>query len=384
MKVVHYSSFSGSGMARVAESIVTAERVAGLDSHLLNIADEKDWSIALDADVHVSHTHFPDFKDEKAFRRMLTKPAKIVAFFHGTPEFVFGDTVNSFKRDRHWGGDGMQMLYYWLKNADARVTHWPRHQALYQTLVDRGSVVNCIPLGVDRAFWKAGVSKGKWAGDPCVFSAENPHFIKWPFDLIAAWRWVYPQLENAVLNLGYVAEDLHREFAPWIVNTGAGYGMRWSASYWGAPELRDIFQSIDFFIGLVRYGDFNHLSLQAAAAGLKTISYRGNPYASYWLTEGDQRVLAAELLAILRGDVEPRMPEEIPEIAETVATLTPIYERVLARDIFNGFTLPFAPCKSWKAAPVRVKIEAPAEWKHITTITQPVPRKKAKPRKRAR
>lgn len=356
MKVVHFTSYNASGMNRVAESIVTAERAAGLDSHLLNIAEQSDWEVALDADVHVSHTHFPDFKDGKSFLRMLKKPAKIVAFFHGTPEFVFTDTVNSFKRDRHWGGDGLQMLYHWLKTADARVTFWPRHQAIYQQLVDRGTEVDCLPLGVDSAFWAGGTSKGRWAGDPCVFSAENPHHIKWPLDLITAWSWIYPQLENASLSLGYVAEDLHRQFAPWITNTGAGYGMRWSASYWNPADLRDIFKSVDFFTGLVRYGDFNHLSLQAAASGLKTVSYRGNPYADYWVTEGDQRVLAAELLDIFRGNATPRAKSSVPEIAETVAALAPIYERVLARTIVPGFSLPFKPCTSWLPKPETIVI----------------------------
>jgi hypothetical protein len=93
--------------------------------------------------------------------------------------------------------------------------------------------------------------------------------------------------------------------------------------------LRNAFRSTDYTLGLVRYGDINHLSLQAAAAGAKTISYRGNPYASFWLTEGDQREMTQELLAILRGDVEPRAIPPIPDVSDTAKAMSRIYSEIL-------------------------------------------------------
>jgi hypothetical protein len=87
-----------------------------------------------------------------------------------------------------------------------------------------------------------------------------------------------------------------------------------------------VFKSVDFVLGLVRYGDFNQLSLQANAAGAKTISYRGNEYADYWVTEGDQREIAKELTSILKGEVAPRTKTPVPDIAETAAAMKAIYE----------------------------------------------------------
>lgn len=345
MKIVHYTQYNRSGMNAVAESIAKEERRLGLDSHILNIFDEKDWSIALDADVHVAHTWFPDFYQGTSFRRQLKKDPRIVSVFHGTPDFIFTESFEVSRYSGYGHGDGLMTMFYWLQNADARVTFWPRHQAIYQTMVDRGTEVDCIPLGVDHEFWKAGSSKGKWAGNPSVWSGENPHLIKWPYDLVTLWPWVWPQLEGASLHLVYLAQNMHRQFAPLMDRNGAAYGMHWSALTFNHVALRDIFKSIDFFIGLVRYGDFNRLSHEANVGGAKTISYRGNPYSDFWLTEGDQREVARELLSILRGDVEPRQKDPVPEIAETAAAMQTIYERIVAKKYVPGFSLPFSPVK---------------------------------------
>jgi hypothetical protein len=138
---------------------------------------------------------------------------------------------------------------------------------------------------------------------------------------------------------------MHRQFAPLMDRNGAAYGMHWSALTFNHVALRDIFKSIDFFIGLVRYGDFNRLSHEANVGGAKTISYRGNPHSDFWLTEGDQREVARELLAILRGDVEPRQKDPVPHIEETAVAMQAIYERIVAKKYVPGFSLPFSPVK---------------------------------------
>lgn len=348
MKVCHFTAYNGSGMNQVAETFARADRARGLDAHILNIHEQGDWSVALDADVHVAHTHWPDFYHGKSFRRMLTKAPKIVTIFHGTPEFVIRDTLNQSRHNnKHGNGDGIMMMLHWLAQSDARVTFWPRHQAILQSMVDRGTEIHCIPMGIDRAFWQAGLPEAKWAGSPSVLSCENPHFIKDPLDLILLWPWVYPQLENASLNLGYVAENQHRQYSSIINRNDAGYGMHWSAFTWGHERLRSILKSVDFYVGLVRYGDFNRMSHEANVAGTRTISYRGNPYSDFWITEGDQREMARELLSILRGDVAPRAKASVPDASETAEHMEGIYKGVLERTYAPGFTLPFAPCKVW-------------------------------------
>lgn len=311
-------------MNRVAESMAEAEKRLGLDSHLLNLQETKDWEFALDADVHVAHTHFPD-----VLRKKLTKPLKLVWVGHGTPEQVFNTAVEESTRGNYGHGDSQMLMMHWLKNADARVTFWPRHQWLYQSMVDKGTKIHCIPLGVDKEFWGGGVSAGKYSGTPSLWSGENPHKIKWPLDLIQAWPYVYPELDGACLHLCYLAQNLHRTFAPLINANGAGYGMHWSAITWAHEELRNVFKSIDFFIGLVRYGDHNRISLEANAAGCKTISYSGNPYSDFWIPEGDQREIARVLTAILKGDVEPRKKDEVPDFLDTARAMIPIYESIL-------------------------------------------------------
>ena len=91
-------------------------------------------------------------------------------------------------------------------------------------------------------------------------------------------------------------------------------------------QLRNAFCSTDFFLSLVRYGDTNRLCLEAAACGANVISYVGNPNADYWIHEGDQRGIAAELIEIGKGLRKP-VPKTIPpDISETAAAMKAIYD----------------------------------------------------------
>lgn len=324
MKVAHWVLFNKSGMYRVAESMVAAEKAIGLDSHLIDVKTLPD-SMA-DCDVHVNHTHFQDL-----MRKKLTKPLKLVWVGHGTPEHVFTSAVAECEKGGYGHGDGMMLLQHNLRQSDARVTFWPRHQAIYQSLCDKSAIVDCIPLGVDKNFWKPVPSNGKYAGTPSLFTAENCHTIKWPLDLLILWPWVYPQLPgDARLHVTYLPNDKHRYFFPLVNRNGASYASFITGRTFSHEELRNAFVSTDHMIGLVRYGDFNRLCLEAAACGNKVISYRGNPYATYWLTEGDQRIMADELRDILLGKTEPRKPDPVPDHVDTAKAMKAIYERILA------------------------------------------------------
>lgn len=325
MRVAHWTLTNGSGMHRVAESLVAAEVAAGEDSVLVDVMQDGTWEAAVDADIHVCHTHVPD-----AMRARVTKPWRVVYVGHGTPEHVYQSAVEMGMTQGYGHGDGWMLLQRWLQTADAVVTFWPRHQAIYQSLSDRGRVVECVPLGVDTAFWGSGVSRGKYAGAPSVFTAENQHYIKWVLDTVIAWPWVVEQVPDARLHSLYNPKDQHRWLFPLVNRNGAAYSGFFSATVLGPEDLRNAFQSVDFALGLVRYGDFNRLSLEANAAGCTTISYTGNPYADYWVPEGDQRTLAASLVQILRGEVPKRAKSPVLDIGETAAAMQAIYTRVLA------------------------------------------------------
>lgn len=323
-KCAHWSLTNGSGMHRVAESFVTAERPLGVDSVLVDVTQEAQWAGVVDADVHVCHTHVPD-----AMRARATKPWRVVWVGHGTPEHVYQGAVESGSHG-YGHADGWMLMQRWLQVADARVTFWPRHQAIYQSLCDRGTRVDCVPLGVDTAFWAGGASRGKYAGLPSVWTGENQHYIKWILDLLIAWPWVRDAVPDAMLHAVYLPKDHHRWLFPLANRNGASYGAHLSPTVFGHDELRNVFKSVDFVIGLVRYGDFNRLSLEANASGATTISYAGNPYADYWLPEGDQRTLATELAKVLRGEVPKREKSPVPDIGETATAMQAIYERVLS------------------------------------------------------
>lgn len=314
----------GSGMHRVAESIAAAERSLGLDSQLVDVQKDSTWEWAEDADIHVTHTHFPSVMYGR-----LRKPRRMVWVGHGTPDHVFHSAAEDAATAHYGHGDALMLMQHWLKVSDARVTFWPRHKWVYDRMLTRGArPTDCLPLGVDRAFWCPGESAGKFVGSPSVLTSENPHYFKWPYDLFTCWSDVAEAVPTVQLHANYLPRDMHRVFFPWVNALGAHYSSYISANTYDHSWLRNAFRSADFYCGLVRYGDLNHIALQANAAGIKTISYAGNPHSDFWVTEGDQRELAAQLIAILRGEVAPRDKSPVPDISETARAMQRVYEEI--------------------------------------------------------
>jgi len=324
MKIAHWTLFNGSGMYHMAETLARAEAMAGLDSWLVNCQDPAGYGPILDADIQVIHTHLPD-----DVRLQLTRPLKLVWVAHGTPEYVFQKSVEAGLNQGYGASDSWQLVQHWMQVADALVTFWPRQQAIWQSFCDKRTVVECIPQGIDTGFWTPGESRGKYLGAPSLFTAENCDYSKWPLDLFFAWPWVCQAIPTAHLHTVYLPQDQARWWYPLLNRNGSGFKTISAAYYLDPAALRNAFRSTDYFIGLVRYGTENLLCRQANASGAKTISYRGNALADFWITEGDQRGMAQELTAILKGEVEPRAKQAVPDIGETVKALQHIYARIL-------------------------------------------------------
>lgn|GEM_PF-1051638 len=325
MKIAHWTITNNSGMHHVAASLMKAELLAGMHSCLVDPqGPQSGYDIAEDADVHVIHTHFPD-----AMRKRISKPLRLVWVAHGSVEHSFQSSVEATSNKGYGAGDGWMLNQYWLQHADAAVTFWDRQAAIWQSLCDKNMTVRLIPMGVEKTFWKPVESRGKYLGDVSLFTAENCHYMKWPLDLFIAWPWVWPEVPGSFLHVAYLPNNLHRWFFPLINRNGAAFHSVVSGIYFSPEELRNAFCSTDYFIGLVRYGDFNRLCLEANASGAKTISYRGNPYSDYWISEGDQREMAKELVAILKGDVEPRQKETVPDIGATATAMIQVYQEIL-------------------------------------------------------
>lgn len=320
---------NGSGMFNVSKNLCEAERLLGLDSIMVNIHDDKTWEPTLDADIHVSHTHIPVVFNGKAFTKQITKPFRMVGIFHGTPEHVFQGSVEAGLGGAYAPSNSLMIMQHDLKRAHARVTFWERHKWIYDTMAWEGTKIHCVPLGVRKNFWNAGVSRGKFQGSPSVWTGENAHYIKWPLDLLLAWPYVSEAVDDAYLHVAYLPHDQHRYFFPLAHSNGAYW--RSHIGPWTYPheELRNVLKSVDFFCGLVKYGDFNMIQLEASATQFpKLISYPGNPYSDFWVPEGDQRQLALELGRVLRGEVEPRKRTEAPDIMETAEAFKLIYEEI--------------------------------------------------------
>jgi len=323
MKICHWSAYVGSGQNNVVELLVAAEQKLGLDSHVVNIysANQEQWS---DSDIHVAHTHFP-FKE---MQRTSSKPFRVVWVSHGVPEHLFTESVEASKFG-YGHGDAWMLFQFWLQNADARVTFWPRHKAIMETMVDKNIPIYHVPLGIDTAFWESGESQGKYQGSPSVWTGESCYSMKWPLDLFLMWPWVIKELPESVLHVSFLDVNYHRWFFPLVNRNGVSYSSHISPVMLAQSQLANVCKSVDFMVGLVSKGDFNLLSLEANATGCKTISYAGNPYSSFWVTEGDQRTTAAEIAKILKGEVEPRNKEIVPDISETAFAMKEIYEKTV-------------------------------------------------------
>lgn len=317
MRVVHWTLGNGSGLDNVAKDLAAGECLLGLDSQILSSADQNQWELGVGADIHVSHSHVPDICRDKG---------KIVWVGHGTPENCFHTSLEESLHAAHSFGDSWMLVQYWLQHADAMVTFWPRHQKIWQSLCDKGREVRCFPLGVNREFWRPQTSLGKWDGSPSLFTAENCHQIKWPWDIFLMWPWVTEEVPAARLHCFYLPRDQHRFWFPLVYRNGSAFKSHISPNVLSHDLLKNAFSSVDYVLNLVRYGDYNRLGLEAKACGAKVISFKGNPYADFWLDEGNQVTQAEQLKAILKGEVEPRKAELPLGIQETAQMMKELYE----------------------------------------------------------
>jgi hypothetical protein len=308
-------------MHQVAKDLAEAETALGHDSKLISSFDRAEWPDGMEADIHVSHTHVPD--------PVRKAGGKLVWVGHGTPEHCFKVSSEEAARGGYGHGDCLMLIQWWMQHADAIVTFWPRHAWFWSKMCDKHTQVDCIPLGVNLAFWSAEKSAGKYVGNPSVLTCENCHDIKWPLDLAVMWEDIYEEFMDAQLHFIYLPTDQHRIWFPLMNRIGTTFKAYASNKVFDKPNLRNAFKSVDYVTSFVRYGDFNKITLEAKASGAKIISFYGNPYADFWIPEGDQRVQIQEMLKIFRGETAPRQTDPVPDISETAQGMIEIYSRIL-------------------------------------------------------
>ncbi len=336
MRVAHWSLTNRSGLHHLAQACVEAETRLGHDSMLIDVDQPASWTDghAVDADIHVVHSRFPEVQRYR-IKNKTGKDVKLVFCAHGIPEHNIELAAQNFlaQPEQYRPIDNWALTQEWLRTADAFVCFSPRQQAIYESMAHKGRLIDLIPLGVDREFWAAGeLAPGeKMEGEPAVWTSENPARIKWPLDVLIAWPWVCREVPQAFLHAHYLVFDIQRFLVGLANANGAAAHANMTARVFDHGTLRNIWKGCDYMLATTRYGDNTCLTMQAEAAGLKTISYPGNEYASYWMPEGDQRQMAAQLVRIFRGEVEPREKKEVPDLIEMGQAMSAVYERVLAQ-----------------------------------------------------
>lgn len=327
MKSLHWCSPNNSGMHHVAASMVRAELALGVEARMLDPHDstKTGWELAAEADIHINHTHLPDEFRHKPF----------VFPHHGTPELIFELSVRESEGNPYNAGTGQAQHFRLMQDADAIVCFVPRHRDIFDLMTDKHTIVDLVPMGMDTAFWSAGVSPGRYAGKPSFLSCENAYPFKWAVDFLRVWKWVRDELADATLHVTNLPTNTLEQVKIMTARTGAVYGTVAGSWSYDANNLRNIFKQVDFYLSCVRFGDFNRMSMEAGASGLPVISYPGNPYADYWITEGDIRSAVKDLIAIGKGDVQPRAKAPIPSEQDMGQAMVHIYERVLDRPQTN-------------------------------------------------
>jgi glycosyltransferase involved in cell wall biosynthesis len=315
---------------------VAAETRLGHEATLINVDDPSAWQseAATLADLHVVHSHFPDIQYARVKNR-TGKPPTIVFCAHGIPEHNVELAVQNYLGPEQYRPiDHWMLTREWLRSADAFVCFSPRQHAIYQTLAQKGRVVDLVPLGVDTAFWAGGTFAGeRMQGQPSVWMSENQARIKWALDVLIAWPWVCEAIPQAFLHAHYIPFDMQRFLIDLANSNGAAMRAVLTARTFSHETLRNLWKGCDFMLATTRYGDNTCLTMQAEAAGLKTISYTGNQYASYWMPEGDQRMMAVELIRIFAGETPMRDKTPVPDLADMGRAMVAVYERVLGRVI---------------------------------------------------
>jgi len=356
VNIVHWSSKNRSGMHHVAESMAQAELALGVDSRLMDPHDPKQdqWDIALDADVHVLHTHVPDMIGKVPFKQACRKPYRMAFFHHGTPELIFENAVRDSESNGYGSAAGYSVSIALMKQADALMCSVPRHHALFSLMMGKQGTVDLIPMGMDLKYWSGGINRGKYQGNPSFLNCENQYPFKWGVEYLKMWPWIRAALPEAFFHISNIPVGTQRFVDVLAAEYGAIYGAvigNWNYLH---SDLRNIFKQVDFYLSSVRYGDFNRMSMEVGASGCKVIAYPGNPYADYWVREGDHRNVAADIIAIGKGDVEPRADKlPIPTAQEMGHATINVYERILNRGRTNwalGGVLPGALPENFREA----------------------------------
>lgn len=329
MKIVHWTDFPASGMNYFADSLVKAEKVLGLNSQLVNVKSLTEDGIdsVMDADIHVAHTHLPSYISQRSKNKnyktifMLVTPIEC-SFFTSITESILG----------YGSGDPWMVFQHALKTSDAIVTFGPRYTQIIKTMVDKATIVFETYTGIDKSFWHPVPCEGKYSGNPSVLWAETAmargtHNFKSPYDLLITWPMVTPRVKGApCLHLIGIRPEFHRWVFPLINSNDCSYTSHVASSLFDHNRLRAVLSAVDYFIGLVDYGDTNMLCMQANACGVKTISYPGNPFSDFWIPAGDQRFQADALVDIFNNKTQPRAKTTVPAISETALAMESLYK----------------------------------------------------------
>jgi glycosyltransferase involved in cell wall biosynthesis len=254
-------------------------------------------------------------------------------------------SVKDAEKNDYNSGTSFEQHIWGMQTADAVWAFVPRHHWLYDLSTDKATKIDLIPMGIDVEFWKGGTSQGKYMGNPSFLTSENQYPFKWCAEFVKVWQAVRADLDDAVIHCTNIPGGI----MPFMKMLVLRYGARgvilgtWSYDH---QNLRNIFKQVDFYINPVRYGDFNRIGLEAAAAGCPLITYPGNEYADYWLPEGDHRAVTQTLIKIGKGEIAPRADKlPVPTEAQMAYATINCYERLLGRtktDFLNGGTLPDA------------------------------------------
>lgn len=199
IKVAHFCTFSphACGLYHTAKDLILAERVLGIDAHMVNILVKKDeprknsieygrigtdgWlttvdqSWAREADILVLHSAIPD--------DFLSMSKPVIVVCHGRPE-------SSFMLEHHEVLGTWSSYYTRARNPryTAFVTFWPEFMSILKKYLPENRLFY-VPAPVDLADYSMHgevFSHGKFNGKPNIVVADMWRWDVTPFNVIMA------------------------------------------------------------------------------------------------------------------------------------------------------------------------------------------------------
>lgn len=207
--------------------------------------------------VHVIHTYPP---------LSLHSMKRRVFLAHGIPEYCWWDDIYKMGPPVWW------QITTLVRLSDATVCWFKRDVEFWEELTD--GKISTMRRGVDLSYWTPeGTKMDLYGQRPMVLYADASRLIKLPFTLLFAIKKAQRVLHDTYLKM--ILSDPPRDI-PWTNLITRLEVDHFVPVYYGpAPDVRELFRSVDIGVSPVMWGLISRIPMELMASGTSVICLRG-------------------------------------------------------------------------------------------------------------